>query len=204
LRRLPDHLLHNDRRFEDASKSKKTTRRRHRREFKAEAATLVMKQGLSRAQVARDLGISSGLIDRWVQTAEEATGSVRALCAPLGVSRSASYDWRLGRLAERAGEDAILAVHIKAAHRRSQGTYGATRNTADLVAEAHEVGRGRVARLMAANGLAGTPKRPFRGQTTDSDQDDRIADNILDRQFNPNGPNDVSVSDIAYRPARTG
>jgi putative transposase len=113
--------------------------------------------------------------------AEEATWSVRALCAALRVSRSAYYDWRLGRLAERACEDAILVVHIKAAHRRSRGTYGAPRITADLVAEGHEVGRGRVARLMAANGLAGTPKRRVKGQTTDSRHDDRIADNILDR-----------------------
>lgn len=40
-------------------------------EFKAEAVKLVLKEGLSRAQVARDLGIHESLIGRWVLAAEE-------------------------------------------------------------------------------------------------------------------------------------
>ena len=140
---------------------------------------------------------------RFIQ-AEEATWPVRAMCSALRVSRSAYYVWRAAKRGKRAQADAVLVVHIKAAHRRSRGTYGAPRVTAELLAEGHEVGRGRVARLMAAHGLSGTPKRRFRPQTTDSDHDDRVADNVLGRQFTTTGPNQARVGDITYLPTLAG
>ncbi len=53
-------------------KTKKSARdrRKYSAEFKAEAVKLVQEQGLSRAQVARDLGVSSSMVARWVQAAE--------------------------------------------------------------------------------------------------------------------------------------
>jgi transposase len=49
------------------------TRKRRRREFapefRAEAIKLVLVEGLSQAQVARDLGLSSSMVSRWVAQA---------------------------------------------------------------------------------------------------------------------------------------
>jgi transposase len=47
-------------------------RRAHTPEFKAEAVKLVLKNGLSRAQASRDLGVSESVLGRWVQRAKEA------------------------------------------------------------------------------------------------------------------------------------
>ena len=140
---------------------------------------------------------------RFIHT-EEATWSVRTMCSTLRVSRSAYYEWRTGKRTNRAAADAALLVHIKAAHRRSRRTYGAPRITAELVAEGHDVGRGRVARLMAEHDLVGTPKRRFRPRTTDSDHNDRVAENVLDRQFATARPNQAWVDDITYLPTQAG
>ena len=50
--------------------SMKKTRKQYTPEFKAEAAKLVLEQGLSRAQAARDLGVAESVLGRWVQSAE--------------------------------------------------------------------------------------------------------------------------------------
>ena len=140
---------------------------------------------------------------RFLQT-EEATWSARAMCAALRVSRSAYYEWLTPDGSRREALDAVLAVHIKAIHRRSRGTYGAPRITAELVAEGHDVGRGRVARLMATLGLTGTPRRRYRPRTTDSNHDDRVAKNLLDREFTAEAPDRAWVGDITYLPTRAG
>ncbi len=53
-------------------KTKKSARdrRQYSAEFKAEAVKLVQEQGLSRAQVARDLGVAASMVGRWVLDAE--------------------------------------------------------------------------------------------------------------------------------------
>ena len=136
--------------------------------------------------------------------AEKANWSVRALCAALRIARSAYYGWREGTRCARATADAALAVHVKAIHRRSRGTYGVPRMLVELRGEGHRVGHGRVARLMREQGLAGTPKRRFRPTTADSNHKDRVAENLLDRQFTVAGPNRAWVGDITYLRTRGG
>ena len=136
--------------------------------------------------------------------AEKATWSLRSMCRALRVARSAYHAWRRSEVRTKARADAALRIHIKAIHRRSRGTYGVPRVTVELRAEAHDVGRTRVARLMRELGLRGTPKRRFRGTTTDSDHDDRVAENLLDRRFTATTPNEAWVGDITYLPTREG
>ena len=50
------------------------SRRRYSRKFKEEAVKLVLEQGLTRAQAARDLGISESVLGRWVNKAQAAGG----------------------------------------------------------------------------------------------------------------------------------
>ena len=134
---------------------------------------------------------------RFIDT-EKAIWSVRLICSALHVARSAYYAWKQGKKSARAKADLVLSVHVKAIHRRSRGTYGVPRVLADLRAEGHQVGPNRVARLMREQGLQGTPKRRFRPKTTDSDHDDRVAENLLDRQFTTTAPNQAWVGDITY------
>jgi putative transposase len=134
---------------------------------------------------------------RFIQ-AEKAIWPVRLLCRTLGVARSAYCDWERGRPSPQATENAVLAVHIKGIHRRSRGTYGSPRVYAELRAEGYLVGRHRIARLMRDLGLEGTPKRRFKGSTTDSDHDDNVAENLLQRDFTAERPNQAWVGDITY------
>jgi len=134
---------------------------------------------------------------------EEAHHTVRTLCRVLRVSRSSFYAWRAGRTHVGRG-DAALVVHIRAIHRRHNGRYGSPRITQELQAQGFAVGRRRVARLMRDQGLAGRPRRRFRGSTTDSEHDQSIAPNLLERDFTAQRPNQVVVGDITYLPVRGG
>ena len=136
--------------------------------------------------------------------AERAVWSSRAMCRALRVSRSAYHAWAVREPAKKAAADRVLRVHIKATHRRSHGTYGVPRMTVELRAEGHAVGRTRVGRLMRELGLQGIPKRRFRGTTTDSDHTDRVAENLLDRQFTVAEPDTIWVGDITYLPTAEG
>jgi transposase InsO family protein len=136
--------------------------------------------------------------------AEKAKWPVRLMCRVLCVSRSAYYAWADGEASAHAQRDAALVVHIKAIHRRSHGTYGSPRVHAELVEEGHRVSRKRVARLMRSQGLEGLPRRRFRGTTTQSDHDDVVAENLLDREFQAEAPNQAWVGDITYLPTKAG
>ncbi len=135
---------------------------------------------------------------------EKAVWSSRAMCRALRVSRAAYHAWAARPATEKTAADALLRVHIKATHRRSRGTYGVPRMTVELRAEGHAVGRTRVARLMGELGLQGTPRRRFRGNTTDSDHTDRVAENLLGRRFAVAEPNTAWVGDITYLPTKEG
>jgi transposase InsO family protein len=65
------------------------------------------------------------------------------------------------------------------------------------------VSENTVARLMRANGLRAATARKFR-HTTDSNHGQAVAENVLNRQFDQERPNQAWVSDITYVPTREG
>lgn len=74
---------------------------------------------------------------------------------------------------------------------------------AELVARGQECCVNTVAHLMQENGLAAKAARQF-CCTTDSNHDLPVADNLLDRQFDPASPNEAWVADSTYIPTRAG
>jgi putative transposase len=74
----------------------------------------------------------------------------------------------------------------------------------ELVARGQECCVNTVAKLMRDNDIRAKTARKFRVTTTDSNHDLPIADNILDRQFNPSEANEVWVADITYIPTLEG
>jgi putative transposase len=75
--------------------------------------------------------------------------------------------------------------------------YGSPRPHAELVAQGLPCCVNTVARLMREHGIAAKTKRKFR-RTTDSNHDRPVAENILDRQFEPEAPNQAWTADITY------
>jgi putative transposase len=119
------------------------------------------------------------------------------MCRQLSVSRSGYYRWKTREPSQRQKEDIRLKVAIKASHEQSRGTYGSPRIVDDLKEQGFDVSRRRVARLMAEEGITGTPKKPFK-RTTDSKHSEAIADNTLDRNFNVDAPDTAWATDITY------
>lgn len=76
--------------------------------------------------------------------------------------------------------------------------------TAALRKQGLRVNHKRVARILREEGLCGTPRRRFRGTTTDSAHARPVAPNVLARDFAVTAPNVAWVADITYLPLGTG
>ena len=132
---------------------------------------------------------------------------VRLMCRVLAVSASGYYAWRGRPTCAHAIADERLLVHIRAAYRESDGTYGAPRVHNELRRQGQRVAKKHVARLMRADGLVGCPARRRGPRTTDSTHAYPIAPNLLARRFDVNGvrePDRVWVSDLTYVPTHEG
>jgi len=130
--------------------------------------------------------------------AEQARYTVSVMSRALDVSRSGFYAWRRHKgTGNRAREEVMLTAEIQKLHEASGGTYGSPRIRADLRALGHVISMKRVARIMHQEGLAGCPKRRF-VRTTDSNHAEPVAPNLVNREFKPDAPDKVWVSDITY------
>jgi putative transposase len=128
---------------------------------------------------------------------------MRLMCRVLEVSRSGFYAWRKRPASSRSIKNQLLLEKIKEAHKKSRKTYGSPRVHKQLVAEGERCSRGRVERLMSANGIRAKQKRKFVA-TTDSKHDLPVAENILERNFHVEESNTVWASDITYIPTDEG
>jgi putative transposase len=120
---------------------------------------------------------------------------VRLMCRCLQVSPSGYYAWAERAPSLRAQENARLVTRIREIHEDSRGVIGAPRMHEDLVDEGERVSLNRVARLMAADGLQGWPRRKRRyfGRPTTRPAGVR---NLLERDFNALEPERKWVTDI--------
>lgn len=127
----------------------------------------------------------------------------RLMCRALDVSTGGYYQWRRRPPSARQERGEALAAEIKAIHEEVKARYGSPRIHAELVARGHSCCVNTVAKLMGRAGIAAKTKRKFRC-TTDSNHDHPVADNVVDRQFEPEAPDRVWTADITYIPTREG
>ena len=128
---------------------------------------------------------------------------VRLLCDALGVSPAGYYAWHDRPASARQRRHDALLVEIRAIHAEFHARYGSPRVHAELAARGHDCCVNTVAKLMRDHGIRAKTARKFRC-TTDSDHDLPVAENLLDRQFDPAAPNEAWVADITYIPTREG
>jgi putative transposase len=129
--------------------------------------------------------------------AEQANFPISLLCRVLGVSRSGFHAWLRRAPSNRALADAWLSERIKEIHAESRSTYGARRVHAALRHRGVHVGRKRVERLMRRHGLSGLVPKRYR-RTTIRVPGVRVADDLVDRDFSPDRPNELWCADIKY------
>ena len=129
---------------------------------------------------------------------------VRVLCDALDVSPAGYYAWRDRPTSARQQKQDALLVEIRAIHAEFKACYGSPRVQKELAARGHDCCENTVANLMRDHEIQAKTARKFRCTTTDSDHDLPVADNLLDRQFDPARPNEAWVADITYIPTREG
>jgi len=128
---------------------------------------------------------------------------VTHLCRVLEVSRSGFYAWRSREPSAAEVRREELPAQVTTIHAEVKGRYGSPRIHAELVAQGVACGVNFVAEVMREAGIAAKTKRKFR-QTTDSNHGLPVAENVLDREFDPDEPNTSWVADVTYIPAREG
>ncbi|MEY3018144.1 MAG: hypothetical protein RL336_1279 [Pseudomonadota bacterium] len=118
------------------------------------------------------------------------------MCRCLGVSTSGYYDWAKRPLCKTKQENKRLLAKIEDIHEDSRGIIGAPRMHEDLLDDGERVSLNRVARIMAASGLQGWPRRKKRGMRAKAQLYSPAVDNHLNRDFSALEPETKWVTDI--------
>ena len=127
----------------------------------------------------------------------------RLMCRTLEVSTGGYYQWRHRPACPAQERRVALADEIKTIHQEVKARYGSPRIHAELVARGRPCSVNTVAKLMSQAGVAAKTKRKFRC-TTDSNHGLPVAENIVDRQFDPPAANQTWTADITDIPTREG
>jgi transposase InsO family protein len=132
----------------------------------------------------------------------ETPSLVLRLCEIVEVNRSSFHAWDAAAPApaERAAADEQLAERIRVVHEADKA-YGVPRVTAELndgAPPGERVNHKRVARVMAARGIAGIRLRR-RVRTTVPEPSDAKAPDLLKRDFTAQVPNRKYVGDLQCR-----
>lgn len=125
------------------------------------------------------------------------------MCQVLEVSVGGFYAWRKRPPSAREQEDGKIAGRIIAIYQQHKGRYGSPRIHQQLRDEGIRVGRKRVIRLMKQAQLA-AHHMTHRVVTTHADPAATPADNVLDRAFEAERPNEKWVADVTYIPTGCG
>jgi transposase InsO family protein len=119
------------------------------------------------------------------------------MCRFLQVSRSGYYQWLRRGQSRHRKKDQELAQKIRAIFKQSKQRYGSPRIRQELKDLRVPCSKKRVERLMREMNLRARHKRQFK-VTTNSKHNYPVAQNLLNRQFQVNAPNQVWLADITY------
>ncbi len=135
--------------------------------------------------------------------ANQAEFPVATMCRTLDLSTSGYYAWVQREPSARDVANAALLERMREIHRFSRRSYGRPRMYAELRDEGRVVNHKRVGRLMNLEGLVGVTRRK-KWRTTKRDRDARPAPDLVERDFQAEGPNELWVADIIYIPTWCG
>jgi putative transposase len=129
---------------------------------------------------------------------------IELTCEVLEVSRSGYYAWKQRPPGTKEVRRDELVDRIRQVHHESRATYGSPRVHRELKAQGVKCCENTVAKLMKQEEIRSKAVRRFRVRTTDSRHDHPVAENVLDREFYPDRPDQVWTGDITYIPTAQG
>ena len=124
--------------------------------------------------------------------------AVEKMCRVFKVSRSGYYNWLNKKPSARKVSNQEALMLIKEIYNKSKGRYGSPKITHELQKRGIQISRPRVARIMRKANIRSIVHKRFRVQTTDSNHNYTIAQNLLNRDFVPEKTGKAWVSDITY------
>jgi transposase InsO family protein len=121
---------------------------------------------------------------------------VLAACKLLHVSRSAYNNWLAGKIGARIAENMTIAEKVESIHNESPDK-GYRRINDDLRHDYNiKVNDKRILRICRIKDIKSTIKYSNSGCTRHADEPQHIADNILNREFHANKPNEKWLTDV--------
>ncbi|WP_236074878.1 IS3 family transposase [Teredinibacter purpureus] len=119
------------------------------------------------------------------------------LCRVMGVGKTSYYDW-LKRPGTVITSDTLhLHRRMKWLFEQSRNSLGSREMMKKLREEGFQIGRYRVRNLMRKLGLRVTQRTAYK-VTTKRKTSDAVADNLLNQNFNPVGPDQIWAGDVTY------
>lgn len=119
----------------------------------------------------------------------------------LKFSRSGFYKRKNRKPGIRETEDEIYLKEIREIQREFRGP-GIRKTWEEMRIRLYRVGKDWILRIMKTNGIHSKIRKKFKAQTTDSSHKFPVSPDLLKRNFKPENPNKIWVSDITY--VRTG
>ena len=121
---------------------------------------------------------------------------VDAACAILHIARSAYYKWNSGKMSRRQIENEQIAEKLEQLHTESPDK-GYRRLRDDLAIDHHlPVNDKRVLRICRKLGIKSTIKYANNGCTRQAKNPQHIAENLLNRNFHADKPNEKWLTDV--------
>jgi putative transposase len=123
---------------------------------------------------------------------------VTVLCRVMGVGCSSFYAWRKRPAKIISADELHQYRRAKALFESSRNSLGSRTLSKKLREEGFQVGRYRTRTIMRKLGLKVQQRVAYK-VTTRRKHSDRVADNLLNQNFNPISENEVWAGDITYR-----
>jgi transposase InsO family protein len=121
---------------------------------------------------------------------------VEAACVILEVSKSAYYKWHRGNCSARAVENEHISKLVEAIHSKSPDKgYRRIRDELER-SQGIKVNDKRVLRICRSRGIKSTIKYANNGCTRQASNPQYIAENILNREFKADKPNEKWLTDV--------
>lgn len=128
---------------------------------------------------------------------------IAKLCEALGVTRSAYYAWDERPESRRSIRHKELTERVREEYFSNHRIPGAVKIAKKLHTPEEPIGRKLVGKIMRENGWKSKVCKKYKA-TTNSNHQLPVAENLLNREFEADRPNQKWVSDITYIPTDEG